>query len=65
MLGIADILDRDHVLLAQYIADRGTALRDVSHSVRLFRRIARELLQVIDLGGDAHGSCDDVGSITC
>jgi hypothetical protein len=65
MLGIADIFDREHALLARYIADRGTVLRDVSHSVRLFRHIARELLQVIDLGGDTHVRCDDAGSITC
>jgi hypothetical protein len=65
MLEFADVSDRDHVLLAQYVADRDTALRDVPHGIRLFRRIARELLQMVDLGGDAHGSCDDVSSVTC
>jgi hypothetical protein len=47
VLAIAYVLDKERVLLTQYVADRSTAFQ---HGVWLFRYKARELVQVIYSG---------------
>ena len=59
MLAIPDVLDHQLVLLTQHVADRSTAFWDIPHGVWLLGHIAWELLQVIDLGNDAHDYCYD------